>query len=188
MHNSGLYELTPKMMEKRKSIKAMVKKFEEEVKRAKVEGRSAQMASIEPIKTGILDYRFKFWGQDFRINPLLFGLVGLGIGIVSRCFGIGGGFLLVPSMTTLGGLPMYVAVPVSLVGTSFSSIGAFIGYMMNNYWPDLWIMLAIVIGGFIGGIVGSRLQKLFSEKVLKWMLAITLFFLFFRFFKIEIWI
>jgi uncharacterized membrane protein YfcA len=91
-------------------------------------------------------------------------------------------------MTTLGALPMYVAVPVGLIGTSFSSIGSFIGYAMNRYWPDLWIFIAVIIGGFVGGMLGSRFQKLFSERVLKWTLAITLFFLFFRFFKIEIWI
>jgi uncharacterized membrane protein YfcA len=183
-----LYELTPKVMEKRKNIKAMVKKFNEEVAKAKQEGRSAEMGKIEPVKTGILDYKFKFWGEEFTINPLLFGFCGIVIGIVSRCFGIGGGFLLVPTMTTLGGLPMYVAVPISLIGTSFSSVGAFIGYMANKYWPDLWIMIAIIIGGFVGGMIGSRLQKVFSERVLKWTLAIVLFFLFFRFFNIEIWI
>ncbi|UCG11596.1 MAG: sulfite exporter TauE/SafE family protein, partial [Deltaproteobacteria bacterium] len=183
-----LYELTPKVMEKRKAIKAMVKKFNEEVAAAKAEGRSAQMGKIEPVKTGLTQYQFKFWGEDFSINPLLFGCIGVIIGIVARSFGIGGGFLLVPAMTTLGALPMYVAVPVGLIGTSFSSVGAFIGYALNSYWPDLWIAIAIIIGGFVGGMLGSRLQKIFSEKVLKWTLAITLFFLFFRFFKIEIWI
>ena len=183
-----LYELTPKVMEKRKSIKAMTKKFNEEVKRAKEEGRAAQMGSIEPIKTGLTNYEFKFWGEPFKINPLLFGIIGLGIGIVARCFGIGGGFLLVPIMTMIGGLPMYVAVPVGLVGTCFSSIGAFIGYLLNGYLPDLWIAIAIIIGGFVGGMIGSRMQALFTEKQLKWILAIVLFFLFFRFFKIEIWI
>jgi len=183
-----LYELTPKVMEKRKNIKAMVKKFNEEVAKAKAEGRSAQMGQIEPVKSGLTDYRFKFWGEEFSINPLLFGILGLAIGIVSRSFGIGGGFLLVPSMTTLGALPMYVAVPVSLIGTCFSSIGSFIGYLINGYLPDLWLAIAIIIGGFVGGMIGSRIQKLFSERALKWILAITLFFLFFRFFRIEIWI
>jgi hypothetical protein len=183
-----LYELTPKVMEKRKAIKAMVKKFNEEVARAKAEGRAAQMGAIEPIKAGLTNYQFKFWGEDFAINPLLFGFVGVIIGIVARSFGIGGGFLLVPAMTTLGALPMYVAVPVGLIGTSFSSVGAFIGYALNSYWPDLWIAIAIIIGGFVGGMLGSRLQRLFSEKALKIILAVTLFFLFFRFFKIEIWI
>jgi hypothetical protein len=36
--------------------------------------------------------------------------------------------------------------------------------------------------------IGGRLQKFFSENNLKLALAILLFFLFFRFFKIEIWI
>ena len=183
-----LQELSPKVMEKRKNIKAMVKKFNDEVAKAKAEGRSAEMGKIEPVKSGLTDYRFKFWGEEFSINPLLFGILGLVIGIVSRSFGIGGGFLLVPAMTTLGALPMYVAVPISLIGTCFSSIGSFIGYMMNGYWPDLWLGISIIIGGFVGGMLGSRLQKLFSEITLKWVLAITLFFLFFRFFKIEIWI
>ncbi len=183
-----LYELTPKVMEKRKNIKAMVKKFNEEVARAKAEGRAAEMGSIEPVKSGLTDYRFKFWGEEFKINPLLFGFLGLVIGIVSRSFGIGGGFLLVPAMTTLGALPMYVAVPVSLIGTCFSSIGSFLGYLLAGYLPDLWLALSIIVGGFVGGMLGSRLQKLFSEIALKWILAVTLFFLFFRFFKIEIWI
>jgi uncharacterized membrane protein YfcA len=183
-----LYELSPKVMEKRKNIKAMVKKFNEAVAKAKSEGTSVEMGRIEPVRSGLTDYRFKFWGEEFTINPLLFGLLGLGIGIVSRSFGIGGGFLLVPAMTTLGALPMYVAVPISLIGTCFSSVGAFIGYLMNGYLPDLWLMIAIIIGGFAGGMLGSRAQKLFSEKTLKIVLAVTLFFLFFRFFKIEIWI
>ena len=183
-----LYELTPKVMEKRKSIKMMVKKFNEAVAKAKAEGTSVEMGRIEPVKTGLTNYRFKFWGETFNINPLLFGLLGLGIGIVSRSFGIGGGFLLVPAMTTLGALPMYVAVPISLIGTCFSSIGSFIGYLLNDYYPDMWLMISIIIGGFVGGMLGSRVQKLFSEKTLKIVLAITLFFLFFRFFKIEIWI
>lgn len=183
-----LRELSPKMMEKRKSIKAMVKKFNDEVSKAKAEGRAAEMGKIEPVKSGLTDYRFKFWGEEFSINPLLFGLLGLGIGVVSRAFGIGGGFLLVPAMTTLGGLPMYVAVPISLIGTCFSSVGAFIGYLLNGYLPDLWLAISIIIGGFVGGMLGSRAQKLFSEKTLKIVLAFTLFFLFFRFFKIEVWI
>jgi len=90
-----LYELTPKVMNKRKNIKAMVKKFNDEVAKAKAEGRSAEMGKIEPVKAGLTDYRFKFWGEEFSINPLLFGILGLGIGVVSRSFGIGGGFLVV---------------------------------------------------------------------------------------------
>lgn len=183
-----LMEMTPAAMNKRKNIKAMTQKFNAAVKKAKETGGAVEMGSIEPVKTGITDYRFKFWGEEFRINPLLFAVLGILVGIVSRAFGIGGGFLLVPMMTTIAALPMYVAVPISLIGTCFSSVGSFIGYVMNGYLPDLVLAIAIIIGGFAGGMLGSRCQKMFSEKTLKIILACTLFFLFFRFMKIEYWI
>jgi hypothetical protein len=181
-------EMTPRAMNKRKNIKAMTQKFNKAVRTAKETGQAMKMGSIEPVKTGLLDYRFKFWGEEFRINPLLFAFIGVLIGIVSRSFGVGGGFLLVPAMTSIGALPMYVAVPISLIGTCFSSIGSFLGYIIIGYWPDWVLAGAIIIGGFAGGMLGSRAQKLFSEMQLKLVLAATLFFLFFRFFKIEVWI
>ncbi len=183
-----LMEMTPGAMNKRKNIKAMTQKFNAAVKKAKETGGSVEMGSIEPVKSGLTDYRFKFWGEEFRINPLLFAFLGIIVGIASRAFGIGGGFLLVPMMTTIAALPMYVAVPISLIGTCFSSVGSFIGYVLNGYLPDMVLAGAIIIGGFAGGMLGSRCQKMFSEKTLKIVLACTLFFLFFRFLKIEYWI
>lgn len=183
-----LLEMTPKAMNKRKNIKAMTQKFNAAVKHAKETGGSVEMGSIEPVKTGLTDYRFKFWGEEFRINPLLFAFLGIIVGVASRAFGIGGGFLLVPMMTTIAALPMYVAVPISLIGTCFSSVGSFIGYVLNGYLPDMVLAGAIIVGGFAGGMIGSRCQKMFSEKTLKIILACTLFFLFFRFLKIEYWI
>lgn len=183
-----LMEMTPGAMNKRKNIKAMTQKFNAAVKEAKATGGSVQMGSIEPVKSGLTDYRFKFWGEEFRINPLLFAFLGIIVGVASRAFGIGGGFLLVPMMTTIAALPMYVAVPISLIGTCFSSVGSFIGYVLNGYLPDMVLAGAIIIGGFAGGMLGSRCQKMFSEKTLKIVLACTLFFLFFRFLKIEYWI
>ncbi len=183
-----LMEMTPKAMSKRKNIKAMTQKFNAAVAKAKAEGGAVEMGSIEPVKSGVFDYRFKFWGEEFRINPALFAFLGIIVGVVSRAFGIGGGFLLVPMMTSIAALPMYVAVPISLIGTCFSSIGSFIGYVMNGYLPDMTLAIAIIIGGFVGGMLGSRFQKMFSEMTLKVVLACTLFFLFFRFLKIEYWI
>lgn len=183
-----LMEMRPAAMAKRKNIKAMTQKFNAAVKKAKEEGGAVEMGSIEPVKSGLFDYRFKFWGEEFHINPALFAVLGIIVGVVSRAFGIGGGFLLVPMMTSIAALPMYVAVPISLIGTCFSSVGSFIGYVLNGYLPDMTLAIAIIIGGFVGGMLGSRCQKMFSEKTLKIILACTLFFLFFRFLKIEYWI
>lgn len=183
-----VYELTPRVRAKHRDLKAGVDRFNAAVAKAQAEGRSIEMSRIEPVRAGLADYRFRFWGEEFTINPVLFGLLGLGIGMVSRSFGIGGGFLLIPALTVLGALPLYIAVPISLVGTCFASVGAFLGYLSNDYRPDLWLMLAIIVGGFAGGMLGSRVQKLFGEKALKLALAAILFLLALRFLNIEIWI
>ena len=183
-----LYELSPRVMKKRKSVKEIAGKFSQEVKKAKEEGRAIKMGHAKTIKFSLFDYRFSFWGEEFRINPALFFLCGIFIGIVNASFGIGGGFLLVPAMTMLGGLPMYVAVPISLFSSMFGCVAGVAGYMMMGYLPDLWIVLSIVVGGIAGGMIGSRFQHCFSERQLKTALAIILFFLVFRFLGIEIWV
>ncbi len=183
-----VYELTPLGMKKRKAVKAVTERFNEEVKKAKEEGRDTQMGSARTTKFGLFDYRFKFWGEEFRMNIVLFLICGIFIGIIGASFGIGGGFLLVPTMTALGGLPMYVAVPISLLSSMFLAVSGIARFALMGYFPDPWIVLAIVIGGLAGGLIGGRLQKYFSENQLKLILVIVFFFLIFRFAGIEIWI
>ena len=146
------------------------------------------MGHVETVKLGPISYRFKFRGEEFEINIILFVVFGTLTGIVAVAVGIGGGFLLVPCMTILGRLPMYVAVPISLFSYILGSAAGMVGYMMMGYYPDPWLVLCIVVGGLIGGLIGSKLHGLFSEKQLKIMLAAILLFLVLRFLEIEIWI
>jgi len=183
-----LYEMTPRMMEKRRSIKAITQKFDAEVKKAKKEGRAAKMGYTEITKFNLFACHFRFWGEEFKINIILVFFVGFLIGIIGAAFGIGGGFLFVPAMTILGGLPMYLAVPISLVASAVTGIAGMAGYAMIGYFPDIWIVISIIIGALAGGAMGSRLHSRFSEKQLKWILAIVLLFLALRFAEIEIWI
>jgi uncharacterized membrane protein YfcA len=170
-----LRELTPKAMEKRKNIKAMVQKVQRPCPKPKPTGElPMEMGRIEPVKSSLTGLPFQVLGGRVQDqSPAVCYPRSLASVWSPAPFGIGGGFLLVPAMTTLGALPMYVAVPISLIGTCFSSIGAFIGYLMTGYYPDMWLMIAIIIGGFAGGMLGSRAQKMFSEKQLKIVLAIN---------------
>jgi len=183
-----LYELTPHSMKKRESIKRIIEKFNEEVRKAQKENRAVRLGRGETIKFSLLDYRFKFWGEEFRINTVLFALLGIFIGIIDSSFGIGGGFLLVPTMTILGKLPMYVAVPISLFSSILGCTAGLSRYILMGYPPDLYIAFFILIGGLIGGMLGSKIHGFLSERQLKIILAIVLLFLVFRFAEIEIWI
>jgi len=183
-----LYELTPRGMRARESVKGVTRKFEEEVAMAKKEGREREIGRIETLKLSLKNYRFSFWGEKFSLNIPLLISTGALIGTVSAAFGVGGGFLIVPTLTILGALPMYVVVPISLFSAIAEAITGIGRYAIMGYPPDLFIVLFIIIGGGAGGMIGSRLQPRLSEKTLKIILAIVLFFLVFRFAGIEIWI
>lgn len=182
------YEMTPRGLRGSKSRGEMVRKYKEEYAKAKAEGKALEMSKVETVKPGWWTLEFTFFGTKFTIYPILFGLAGIFIGIVASCFGIGGGFILVPTMTMFAGLPMYLAVPVSCVGTMFSGVSGISRYMLMGYWPDPWIMLGIIIGALIGGWIGGKTQRYFTEMQLKVAATVVMYFLFLRFTQTEIWI
>lgn len=172
-------ESTKGAIEKKKAVKKIVQKFDAEVKQAKEEGRAAQFGKVEISKGWSLNkIDFKFWGESFKANPIALFLGGIIIGCIASAFGVGGGFMLVPFMTTIMGYPMYLAVPISLVGTFGTSIGGISRYIMNGYQPD-WIMAGLIAAGAIlGGKVGPMIQKKLPEIFLKRALALILFIVF----------
>lgn len=183
-----LYEMSPWGMEARKEIKKVTEKFEKQRERAKQSGQEREMGTIKSQKWSWKNYKFQFWGEEFELNIPILVSSGFLIGIVDAAFGIGGGFLIVPTLCLLGGLPMYAAVPINLFAGTIEVIAGIGRYTLMGYPPDIFILLFILIGGLIGGVIGSRIQHLFSERQLKAALAMILLFLIFRFAGIEIWI
>lgn len=97
----------------------------------------------------------------FRI--LLDGfLVGLATGLV----GAGGGFLIVPALNLLGGLPMAVAVGTSLLVIVMKSFAGLAGYLLSveMNWP---IVLAFTGAAILGSFVGARLAGVVPEQKLR---------------------
>jgi uncharacterized membrane protein YfcA len=94
--------------------------------------------------------------------PKLVGL-GLAAGLLSGFFGIGGGFLIVPSLILAAGMPMLNAVASSLV-----SVTAFGLTTAGNYaWSGLvdWTVAAIFIaGGLLGGFLGAWAAKSLAKR------------------------
>lgn len=79
---------------------------------------------------------------------------GLIIGIMTGFFGVGGGFLIVPALVLVLGLPMRVAVGTSLVIIALNSASGVIAQWSGGEfnWPVAVLML---IGGFVGGQIGA---------------------------------
>jgi len=82
------------------------------------------------------------------------GLLGVAVGLISGLVGAGGGFLLVPALALLAGLPMPIAVGTSLVVISMQSFAGFAGHLAREQidWRlAAFVTAAAVVGALIGG-------------------------------------
>lgn len=110
-------------------------------------------------------------GQPER-GMIKIGLDGLFIGVVTGLVGVGGGFLIIPALVILGGLPIRLAVGTSLVIIAFNSFAGFVSYLkvLENLNLSIdWHIIAIfsvigVIGGWLGHRVGAKLNQQHLKK------------------------
>lgn len=171
-------ESLPSSIEKKKSMKAIVDKFNRAVKEAKESGKAMELGKVEFEKFNFIQFDMKFWGENFVARPLLMLFGGIVMGVIASAFGVGGGFMFMPFMTTLVGYPMYLAVPIALTGGFGTSIGGIAKFVTMGYQPD-WIMAALIAAGAMcGGVVGPKIQKRLPEIFLKRMLALALIIIF----------
>lgn len=93
-------------------------------------------------------------------------LSGAGVGILTGFLGVGGGFLIVPALVMLVGLPMRQAVGTSLIVIAMNSLAGFLGHL-NGMEIDLTVVTIFVATGIIGSLFGSRLSKLIKPDQLR---------------------
>ncbi len=178
------HESLPSTIEKKKALKAIVQKFNKAVKEAKETGKVADLGRVEFDKFNIVKFNMRFWGETFVAKPLVMFFGGVLMGMIAASFGVGGGFMFMPFMTTFMGYPMYLAVPIALAGTFATSCGGIAKYILMGYSPD-WLMAVCIAAGAIGGgMVGPKIQKRLPEIFLKRMLALALIIVFMKYTKL----
>lgn len=94
--------------------------------------------------------------------PRLIG-TGAATGILSGFFGIGGGFLIVPSLMFSTRMPIYYAVGSSLVGVTAFGLTTALNYALSG-WVDWPLAAAFVGGGVLGGLFGARLARTLADR------------------------
>jgi len=104
----------------------------------------------------------------FKIIPI--GLIaGFGLGIL----GIGGGFLYVPLLILLFGLPLKIAIGTSLMVVLFNAAPGLAGKLLSVQF-DIWIGVAVAVGAIAGSRIGIYLSKKLKVKVIRIIFIILL--------------
>ncbi len=114
--------------------------------------------TVVMIATGIAMIKGrKACDQTTRTMPVVkVLLMGLGVGVVTGAVGAGGGFLVVPALALLGGLPMPVAVGTSLLVITMNSAAGLAGHL-STVPIDWTIAGAVTAAAVLGSLLGTRL-------------------------------
>ena len=104
-------------------------------------------------------------------KPLWVTLVsGATVGLLTGVLGVGGGFLIVPALVVLVGLPMQMAVGTSLVVITMNSIAGLLGHINDGSFQPL-LILVFTVSGLAGTFAGSRLARYLPAKKLQSVFA-----------------
>jgi uncharacterized protein len=93
-------------------------------------------------------------------------LDGVVVGLVTGLVGAGGGFLVVPALALLGGLPMPVAIGTSLVVIAMKSVAGVAGYL-SAVELDWGFTGAVTAAAVLGSVIGGRLAGRVPADVLR---------------------
>lgn len=102
-------------------------------------------------------------------------LLGIGVGALTGLVGVGGGFLIVPALVLLSGIPMKTAIGTSLAIVAANSSTGFAGYM--GVVPVDWMMMVSFTAVTVAGsFAGTRLAHRVSQETLKRSFGVFLVF------------
>lgn len=114
--------------------------------------------------------RFRVSGLYISVIPPL--LVGLCVGVLAAIMGVGGGFIMVPAMIYILGMPTKVVVGTSLFQIIFVTAFTTMLHATTNYTVDIVLAVLLLVGGVIGAQIGTRIGVKMKAEQLRILLAL----------------
>lgn len=109
-----------------------------------------------------LPLKLRFRRSKLYISALLPLLVGFMVGVLAAIMGVGGGFLIVPAMIYILGMPTSAVIGTSLFQILFVTANVTFLQALYNQTVDVVLSLFLIIGGVIGAqlgvLYGSRMR------------------------------
>jgi len=119
-----------------------------------------------------LPLRWRFYRSGLYISPLAPLLLGFATGILTMLLGVGGGFILIPAMLYLLGMPAQVVVGTSLFQILFVSAAATMVHSVTTKAVDIVLAVLLLLGSVVGAQLGARFAAKAKPEYLRLVLAV----------------
>ena len=113
--------------------------------------------------------RFRASGLYISVIPPI--LVGISVGILAAIMGVGGGFIMVPAMIYILGMPTKVVVGTSLFQIILVTAFTTLLHATTNHTVDMALAVLLLIGGVIGAQIGAQIGTKLKAEQLRVLLA-----------------
>ncbi|MGZ3217517.1 sulfite exporter TauE/SafE family protein [Paracoccus sp. T5] len=119
-----------------------------------------------------LPLKMKFRASGLYISVIPPALVGVAVGVLAAIMGVGGGFIMVPAMIYLLGMPTKVVVGTSLFQITFVTAFTTLMHAVNYNTVDVMLAVLLIVGGVVGAQIGTTLGARLRAEQLRILLAL----------------
>ncbi len=119
-----------------------------------------------------LPFKMKFRTSGLYISVFPPLVLGMAVGVLAAIMGVGGGFIMVPAMIYLLGMPTKVVVGTSLFQIMFVAAFTTMMHAVTNHSVDVLLAVFLIVGGVIGAQVGTRMGLRLRPEMLRILLAL----------------
>lgn len=141
-------------------------------RKAQASGRPAPTVRRHRSWIHALPFKMRFRTSGLYISAIPPLLVGVAVGILAAIMGVGGGFIMVPAMIYLLGMPTKVVVGTSLFQIIFVTAFTTMLHATTNYTVDIVLAVLLLIGGVIGAQIGTQIGVRMKAEQLRILLAL----------------
>ncbi len=119
-----------------------------------------------------LPFKVRFRRSKLYISAIPPIIIGFIVGILSAMMGVGGGFIIIPAMVYILGMPTSVVVGTSLFQIIFVTANSTFFQAYLNQTVDIVLAALMILGGVIGAQIGVRIGAKLKAEYLRGLLAI----------------
>ena len=144
--------------------------------------KSKEQGVVEESGTGLskklavwfqrLPLQMNFDRAGLRTSAIFPFVAGLFVGFLAALMGVGGGFIMVPMMIYIIGMPTVIAIGTDLFQIVLVTANVTLQQAITNRTVDLPLAVTLFCGSVLGAQVGARVSKLLRGEQIRIFLAI----------------